>query len=300
MSLTEGPPDLPYPKLPFWDAVSLAYSTYFLHFIDALRASWLWLIVGSVLTGFASWQQWSWMATAMANLKPGHPPQMPKPTEMAVLLSLDNIGLLLAGVSIAVAWHRLMILEERPGFSGSNVATKNLWRCVAMAIAIFLINFLPVAVVMLPQFYFLGPLKAGGNPPPPGFFAVIPLMFVLGAVGIAVAFRLSLLLPAQAIGNSSITFKQTWRRTRGNTWRLFWGIVLTTIPPLLLMQIAFLTTMGTAIPANLTNLASAEFVTRMTVTSTVSVIYYLLILPIGIGFLSHAYQHFFQAPLELE
>jgi hypothetical protein len=300
MSLTEGPPDLPYPKLPFWDAVSLAYSTYFLHFIDALRASWLWLIVGSVLTGFASWQQWSWMATAMANLKPGHPPQMPKPTEMAVLLSLDNIGLLLAGVSIAVAWHRLMILDERPGFSGSNVATKNLWRYVAMAIAIFLINFLPVAVVMLPQFYFLGPLKAGGNPPPPGFFAVIPLMFVLGAVGIAVAFRLSLLLPAQAIGNSSITFKQTWRRTRGNTWRLFWGIVLTTIPPLLLMQIAFLTTMGTAIPANLTNLASAEFVTRMTVTSTVSVIYYLLILPIGIGFLSHAYRHFFQAPLELE
>jgi hypothetical protein len=300
MSLTEGPPDLPYPKLPFWDAVSLAYSTYFLHFIDALRASWLWLIVGSVLTGFASWQQWSWMATAMANLKPGHPPQMPKPTEMAVLLSLDNIGLLLAGVSIAVAWHRLMILDEHPGFSGSNVATKNLWRYVAMAIAIFLINFLPVGVVMLPQFYFLGPLKAGGNPPPPGFFAVIPLMFVLGAVGIAVAFRLSLLLPAQAIGNSSITFKQTWRRTRGNTWRLFWGIVLTTIPPLLLMQIAFLTTMGTAIPANLTNLASAEFVTRMTVTSTVSVIYYLLILPIGIGFLSHAYRHFFQAPLELE
>jgi hypothetical protein len=297
MSSAEGPPDLPYPKLPFRDAVSLAYSTYFLHFIDALRASWLWLIVGSVLTGFASWQQWSWMATAIANLEPGHPPQMPKPTEMAVLLSLDNIGLLLAGVSIAVAWHRLMILDERPGFSGSNVATKNLWRYVAMAIAIFLIDFLPAAVVMLPLFYFLGPLKAGGNPPPPGFFAAIPLVLVLCAVGIAVAFRLSLLLPAQAIGNSSITFKQTWRRTRGNTWRLFWGIVLTTIPPLLLMQIAFLTTMGTAIPANL---ASAEFVTRMTVTSTVSVIYYLLILPIGIGFLSHAYRHFFQAPLELE
>src|SRR5882724_11453053 len=27
--------------------------------------------------------------------------------------------------------------------------------------------------------------------------------------------------------------------------------------------------------------------------------YYLLIVPIGIGFLSHAYRHFFQAPLEL-
>src|ERR1700731_2188164 len=131
MSVAEGPPDLPYPKLPFWDAVSLSYSTYFRHFIDALRASWIWLIVGGVLTGFASWQQWSWMATAMANLKPGLPPET---TEMAVLLSLGNIVLLLAGVSIAVAWHRLMILDERPGFSGSNVATGNLWRYVAMAI----------------------------------------------------------------------------------------------------------------------------------------------------------------------
>src|SRR5712691_382833 len=80
MSLIEGPPDdLPYPKLPFWDVVSLSYSTYFRHFIDVLRASWLWLVVVAVFTGFASWHQWSWMAVAMANLKPGWPPQMSKP-----------------------------------------------------------------------------------------------------------------------------------------------------------------------------------------------------------------------------
>jgi hypothetical protein len=41
MSLAEGPPDLPYPKLPFWDTVSLSYSTYFRHFVDAVRTSWL-------------------------------------------------------------------------------------------------------------------------------------------------------------------------------------------------------------------------------------------------------------------
>jgi hypothetical protein len=37
----------------------------------------------------------------------------------------------------------------------------------------------------------------------------------------------------------------------------------------------------------------------MTALSTIFNIYYLLMLPIGIGFLSHAYRHFFQAPLEL-
>jgi hypothetical protein len=295
MSTIAGPPDLAYPKLPFWDTVSLSYSTYFRHFIDALRASWLWLLVVAVFTCFASWQQWSWMASAMANLKPGLPPRMPQPTEMMVLLQFDNVLMLLAGVSIAVAWHRLMILDERPGLSGSNVVTKTLWRYIGMAIVVFLINFLPAAVVMFPAFYFLFPAKVTGGPPPSGLFAMVPLILALSAIGLAVGFRLSLLLPARAVDDLSITFKQAWFRTRGNTWRLLWGISFTTLPPLLLMQIAVLTTIGFPNPGNF---AGEEFVARMTVTSTISVIYYLLILPIGIGFLSHAYRHFFRGGLD--
>jgi len=293
MSLAEGPPDLPYPKLPFWDTVSLSYSTYFQHFIDALRASWLWLVMVAAFTAVASWQQWSWMATVLANTKPGLPPQMP--TEMAVLLNLGNIVLLLAGISIAVAWHRLMILHERPGFSGSNVATKNLWRYILVGLALLLVMFLPVAAVMLPTFYFLLPTTAGRAPPPPGMFPLILLLFVVYAVAIAVALRLTLLLPAQAIGDTSLTFRQTWNRTRGNTWRLFWGIVVTTMPPLLLAQITFLVAIG---PPNPANFANDEFVTRMIAASVVIIVYYLLILPIGIGFLSHAYRHFFRGGLE--
>jgi hypothetical protein len=295
MSLTEGPPHLPYPKLPFWHTVSLSYSTYFRHFIDALRASWLWLVVATALTAVASWQQWSWMATAMANMKAGLPPQTPKSTAIALLLNLDNILLLLAGVSIAVAWHRLMILNEHPGFSGSNLGTKNLWRYIIVGLALCLIMFLPVAAVMLPTFYFLFPTAAGGAPPPPGFFPLIMVIFVVYSVGIAVALRLTLLLPARAIGDTSLTFKQTWNRSRGNIWRLFWGVVVTTIPPLLIAQIVFLVGIGPPHPG----VAGSEaFVARMTAASTVFAIYYLLIVPIGIGFLSHAYRHFFRGGLE--
>jgi hypothetical protein len=105
-----------------------------------------------------------------------------------------------------------------------------------------------------------------------------------------------LLLPARAIGDRRLTFKQTWVRTRGNTWRLFWGIVVTTMPPLLLAEIAYLVVIGPPHPASF---ASEAFVAQMTALSTVFSVHYLLILPIGIGFLSHAYRHFFQAPLEL-
>jgi hypothetical protein len=36
----------------------------------------------------------------------------------------------------------------------------------------------------------------------------------------------------------------------------------------------------------------------MTTVSTITTVYYLLIVPIGIGFLSHAYRHFFQGGLQ--
>ena len=216
MSFAEGPPDLPYPKLPFWRTVGLSYSTYFRYFIDALRTSWLWLILAAVFSAYANWQQWSWMATTLAKLKPDLLPQVSKPLELTVLFALDNILLLLAGVSIAVAWHRLIILDERPGFSGSNVVTGNLWRYIGVTIAIFLIGWLPAAVVMVPALFYLP--EAPGSPPPAGFFPVILLVLLLYAVGVAVTLRLSLLLPARAVGDAGLTIKQRVR-AKGATQR---------------------------------------------------------------------------------
>jgi hypothetical protein len=278
------------------NAVGLAYSTYFQHFNDAIRVSWLWLILAAAFTSVANWQQWSWMAAVLANVKPGAPPQIPKSTELAVLLNLDYIFLLFAGVSIAVAWHRLMILNEQPYFSGSNVATKNLWRYIVMAITLFLIFFLPVAVVVFPILYFLTPGREAVAPPA-GLFPLVLLGLVVYVGCTLLAFRLILLLPAQAIGNVDLTFKQTWNRTHGNIWRLFWGIVFTTTPLLLLAQIVFLLGFGFPRPGVA---VGEEFVAQMTAMSTIFTVYYLLIVPIGIGFLSHAYRHFFQAPLQFD
>jgi membrane-anchored glycerophosphoryl diester phosphodiesterase (GDPDase) len=188
-----------------------------------------------------------------------------------------------------------MILNEQPSFSGSNVATKDLWRYIVVAITLFLIFFLPVAAVMLPTFYYLLPAP-GAAMLPAGFFPLFLLGVILYAVGAAVAFRLTLLLPARAIGNVDLTFRQTWDRTRGNIWRLFWGVAVTTSPPLLIGQIVFLLRFGFPRPGVA---GGDDFIAQMTTVSTISTVYYLLIVPIGIGFLSHAYRHFFQAPLQL-
>jgi hypothetical protein len=280
-----------HPSLPVWATVRRAYSSYSRHFVDALRATWLWLIVVAPLSGISNWQQWS-LAGTMANLKPGAPAEITKSTAMVALSSLNSILFLLAGVSIAVAWHRLMILDERPGISGRNVATKALWHYIAVALALGLIAFLPAAAVTL---YLLWPLT-GSASPPPGFPPAMLLVGLLYVAGVATGLRLMLLLPARAIGNSSLSFSQAWNRTRGNIWRLFWGLWFTTVPPLLGIQIAFLIVVGFPRPSATIN---DDFVMRMSALSTIIMICYLLLLPIGIGFLSLAYRHFFESPIEL-
>ena len=115
MSVAEGLLDLTFRKLPFRDAVSLSCSAGLGHFIDTLRTPWLWPIVAVPFTGFLNWRRWSWMAIAMVNLKPGLPSPISYPLQIPVFLNLDNILMLLAGTSIAVAWQRLMILNAPSG-----------------------------------------------------------------------------------------------------------------------------------------------------------------------------------------
>jgi hypothetical protein len=142
------------PKLPLWDTIRLSYSTYFQNFTDVLRITWLWLAVAAPLMGIMTWQTFSSMAGLMADMKRGPSPQTPArlvsmPVETIPLGLAAGLVLVLAGVSIAVAWHRRIILGEHPGFSGSNVATKNLWRYVWTGIAIYLIVFLPSMMIVL-------------------------------------------------------------------------------------------------------------------------------------------------------
>jgi hypothetical protein len=283
MSDAESPPELDYPQLPFWRTVGLSYSSYFHHFIDALRASWLWLAVAGGFPVLANWQHWSGISEVMANLATGEDSLMPASAAGLVLYGVEYLLLWLAGVSIAVAWHRLMILNEQPGFSGGNVGTKSLWRYVAVGVALFLILFLPMAAI-IPLKFFLQPASASASQE----FSPLRLLGLVAVYVLAVPamLRLSLLLPAQAIGDTGLTWSQTWSRTRGNAWRLIWGSLLTSLPPGLL-QIVFLFLIRPELP-------SEAFAADVIVTMTD-----LLFLPIWIGFLSHAYRHFFQAPLQL-
>lgn len=291
MSVTADFPDAANSKLPFWRTIGLSYSFYFEHLGDALRISWLWLLIFIPLAGAGSWLQMSWFNEAVADMKSGKSPAMP--IELTIFTNASTLAELLAGCSIAVAWHRLLLLDEHPGLSGGNVISQRLWRYVGMGIAILLIPGLPAFAVIGAIFLWTLPhatdahgSTASGNP------AIFILVLIAYLAAAFVTTRLCLLLPARAVDDTNLTFKQMWDLSRGNAWRIFWGLVACSVPPLILAQIALLLL---GVYPNATAVMNGEMPVSMIVFGAIFSGYYLLTLPISIGFLSHAFRFLRQA-----
>jgi hypothetical protein len=271
-------------KLPLGRTIALSYSSYFHDFTDVLRICWLWILLAAVLVGVNTWLQASWLQYAIADIKQGVPPQMGRVQIFGYFVSLI---VMFAGFSIAVAWHRRLLLDEPPQPSVSNIVTRSLWRYIGTSILIFLVVGLPAVAIIGPVFLWVLPQ---GLKPNPAIGPVI-LIFVVYIAAAVALLRFSMLLPARAVGDLDLTFKQAWRQTRGNTWRIFWGLVVCSLPPLLVGMIVMLGVVGFPNPETL---ASGRFTSGWIASGVILNSYYLLILPISIGFLSHAYRHFFQ------
>jgi hypothetical protein len=145
---------------------------------------------------------------------------------------------------------------------------------VGIGFAIALIAFLPLLVVVLPIFILSSSVITGAALK---FAMFVAASFLIYLTAFAVFLRLSLLLPARAVGDLALTFKETWKRTGGNTWRMFWGIAACALLPALTAEIALFGFLGPGVPT------SEVFAGRMAVIMTIFVVYYLLTLPIWVS-----------------
>ena len=219
MSAVVDHPVVPVTKLPLWQTIRLAYATYLRHFGDGLRIVAIWLPPVAILAAIGGWLQ----AILLADLTAGPRAAIDasQPIHLLMLGYALNLLLTAAAVSSAVAWHRLLLLKEQPSSSsGRNIGSRYFWRYIGVGLLIGLIGAIPLAGVLLPM-ALLNVLPAAGSTPP-AELAIIALAY---AVGIALMLRLSLLLPARATGNFTLSLMGAWQRTRGNLWRLFLGIV---------------------------------------------------------------------------
>lgn len=128
------------------------------------------------------------------------------------------------GAGTAIGWHRFVLREERRAFSRPNT----LARYVLLA-AVAALPGAAIALVGTPAIAVL--LRGLGERT--GATAMTAVIILLVVIGSAVTLRLSLILPAVAIGDRSMTFRRSWAATRGHTIAIFIGCITVQIPPLL-------------------------------------------------------------------
>lgn len=256
------------PKLPFWRTVGRAYAAPFVNLGALLRAVWLWLVLLTPVLLVISWYLAPFQTEILSGTGTG---SNTSPSAQFQLLSiLQQLVMVPVIASIAVAWHRLILNREHP--SGAYLRfDRSVWLYAAFLLAVELLT---QGLFNLPELI----ASARGTSLPMwgytlAFAAVIAVALILG--------RLSLVLPPIALGRTDIGLGDAWRATQGNTWRLFWGpfvcLLLLVLPGALLVYW----------------LAGADR-TSATIALTVMDLLGILGGMIGVGFLSFAYQHFFE------
>lgn len=102
----------PPPKLPVWRPVREAYRAWFGNFGLLIRISWLWILFSLAPVALLNWYQAPALLTLMYQLDHGQNPGLPLGALIGGMLT--HLVLLPAMASIAVAWHRLLLMDEHP------------------------------------------------------------------------------------------------------------------------------------------------------------------------------------------
>lgn len=137
--------------------------------------------------------------------------------------------LLLASVvayaSIAVNWHRYVLLDEiAEGWQRLRIDSLA-WRYIGNFILIFLVLMacaIPVGLAVA-LVSFLANALLGGEMLT---ILLIPSVVALYAFAFVASYRLMVKMPAIALGRSDFSMGDAWRATKGNSWRLLGLLIL--------------------------------------------------------------------------
>jgi hypothetical protein len=252
------------PKVPFWRTVGRAYAAPFMNFSALVRATWLWLLILAPVLLVISWLQAPMELDVLARIGAGSDTGH-DPWELRLLSLLQELVMLPAMASIAVVWHRLILARERP--AGANLRLDG-------SVALYGL-FLLATVLLLALLGDAPRMIASGLGPR----LADVLAIALSVAATLVIGRLSLVLPAIALGRADIGLGHAWRATRGNTWRLFWG-------PIVCLLLLLLPGFAVFMPAWADRMTFAIAMMALELISMLGGI-------VGVGFLSFAFRHFF-------
>ena len=202
------------PKLPPMTALEFAIANTFRYFFFGLRLALLWLIVLLPFIG----------AAYVFGLRDGPPDFKALPPAAIASFAVLGVMAFLASVSIAVNWHRRLILDEKPKGLAWIRLNGVVWRYLFCFLFIVAVAGAVAAAILAVQTYAVPALepKLATAAKPVG----IGISVLLGLFGLFTWYRLSTLLPAIATGDKDYSFGVAWKTTRNNRARFlgftFW------------------------------------------------------------------------------
>jgi hypothetical protein len=265
-------------KLPFWKTLGEAYAVWFKNLPELIRIAWVWLLAMAPIVGLFMWWQAPAMIELMQSARVGRPD--PNPGMTTLMQALNSVILLPVLSSIAVAWHRLLLRNEH--VSGPYLRLDSV--VIGYAVLFFLIALLFSVPQYLSQTYVALAQPPGATEIDPGAMAVSFVGSLVTLVALFFACRLFMVLPAKAL-DREISFGTAWTATRKNSWRLFWGYMLSLLPFAAIAGVIGYS-LGIAQPSRAMAAAIWTIVTLL----------WALFGMVGVGFLSLAYRHFFERP----
>lgn len=206
-------------KLPVVATVLSAFGDLVTNWRAAVRMSATW---GAILVGVGT--------GAFAMLVAAQPTLAANPLLNLLVLYSPLIVYMLFAISAAVGWHRLLLLDEAPQRIYLRL-DRPVWRYVGASFLMALIIWGVSFALSFPLLIAAG-LLLGGNPAEWSATQIAILTGVGAALYIVaalVALRLSIALPARAIGER-MRFRDAITATRGNSWRIVGGTFLIFVP----------------------------------------------------------------------
>lgn len=274
------------PKLPLTPTVASAYASVFRLLPLAVWRGWPWLLVLFAVDFLIAWQTPSPGALAGPSAKPG------LAAMLAGHLVLQGWLDTLIATPFYIEWYRIQLRSDDPPAQtppySADIAFGFAVRAFALGQVLatpFLVGFVMATTLPADETHAALPAQDYSE-----FFLIGAIVLALSLIvwlpALIVAARLSLVFPALAMEDDGAGLAAAWRLTRGNTGRMFGGLILATLP--LLVTILVLARTAVAEEALAPAIPSALFDAGTSVAITIIGV-------VATSFLAHAYVFFNRA-----
>lgn len=237
-------------KLPLWKSVYDTYALTLSHFGKLVRIGWVWVALFTAFIALFYWYDWPSEQAARAIGDP-----------RILYTYVPYIVSIAVGSSIAIGWHRYLLLGERQVTRAYLRVDRTVFRYFLYSIVLTILMLGPLTLPLVLVELVSEPIAmdmpvasegsgaeasatqsdakdADGDLSTPLFLGFVvlasPVIFFVFAIPAYLPTRLALVLPAIAIGNTRFGPRESWRLSSGNFWRLYAGSAMAIAPPLVI------------------------------------------------------------------